>query len=83
MQQVHSPISAEAFTYTSNPVITFTARATDGSVTQNYAGAYFRVDNTTLANRSYSAATGALAKPAAGLPEMVMPSAIGFTVTVV
>ncbi|MDZ7767968.1 MAG: LamG domain-containing protein [Woeseiaceae bacterium] len=50
----------QPFTYSVPPAITTTARATDGSVTQNYAGAFFRIDNSTLQNRSYTSANGTL-----------------------
>ncbi len=56
----------QPFTYSAVPVITATARATDGSVTQNYDGAYFRINNGTLQNRSYTSANGAL--DTSGLP---------------
>jgi MSHA biogenesis protein MshQ len=48
------------------PVIGVTARAADGAVTQNYEGAFFRIDNSTLLNRTYAAASGAL--DTSGLP---------------
>lgn len=56
----------QPFDYATQPVITLTARAADGTRTQNYAGAWFRISNATLANRSYAAASGTL--DTTGLP---------------
>ena len=56
----------ESFGYVTPPVATLTARAADSSVTQNYSGAYFRISNATLLNRSYAATTGTL--DVSGLP---------------
>ncbi|MDZ7642986.1 MAG: DUF6701 domain-containing protein [Woeseiaceae bacterium] len=56
----------QAFGYATPPVVTLTARAADGTVTDNYAGAYFRISNASLANRTYTAASGTL--DTAGLP---------------
>ncbi len=65
----------QPFTYSAVPVITATARATDGSVTQNYEGAYFRINNGTLQNRTYASANGAL--DSSGLPGTGSDPAIG------
>ncbi len=64
----------EAFGYATAPVVTLTARAADAGVTQNYAGAYFRIDNTSLSNRSYSATSGLL--DLSGLPPVAADPAI-------
>jgi MSHA biogenesis protein MshQ len=48
------------------PVITATARSASGTVTQNYAGGFFRLTNASLAGRSYTAASGSL--DLSGLP---------------
>lgn len=50
----------QSFNYTSVPVVTLRARATDSSITENYAGAFFRIDNSTLQNRAYGSSAGAL-----------------------
>lgn len=64
----------QTFDYATSPVITATARAADGSRTQNYTGAYFRLTNATLANRDYTAASGAL--DLSGLPPPAADPAI-------
>ncbi|NNF16330.1 MAG: LamG domain-containing protein, partial [Gammaproteobacteria bacterium] len=56
----------EAFNYSLAPRATVTARAATASVTQNYSGTFFKLDNTTLQNRSYVAVGHAL--DTAGLP---------------
>lgn len=48
------------------PVITVTARATGGTTTRNYTGSWWKLTNTSLANRTYSAASGSL--DTSGLP---------------
>jgi hypothetical protein len=48
------------------PVITATATNALGATTQNYAGSFFRLTNTSVANRSYTAAAGTL--DPSGLP---------------
>lgn len=50
----------ESLVYATPPVITLTAAAADGTPTLNYSGAYFRLQNSSLANRSYAAASGNL-----------------------
>ncbi|NNF15652.1 MAG: hypothetical protein HKN70_02840, partial [Gammaproteobacteria bacterium] len=56
----------ETFNYSLAPRITLTARAATASVTQNYTGAFFKLTNTTVQNRSYVAVGHAL--DTAGLP---------------
>lgn len=56
----------ESFTYATPPVLTVTAHEAGGGTTRNYAGAFFRIDNSTLQNRTYAAAAGSL--DATGLP---------------
>ena len=56
----------ENFGYAIAPVVTVTARAASGATAQNYAGGFFKIDNTSLANRTYTAATGVL--DASGVP---------------
>lgn len=56
----------EPFDYATVPVITVTARAAGGATTQNYTGGFFKIDNTTLVNRTYTAAQGTL--DTSGLP---------------
>ena len=50
----------ESFDYAIAPVATITARAVGGAATQNYAGAYFKITNTSLNNRAYTPASGSL-----------------------
>jgi MSHA biogenesis protein MshQ len=50
----------QAFPFATQPVITLTASAADGSPTVNYVGNFFRIDNSTLANRTYTAVSGNL-----------------------
>jgi len=56
----------QPFLYTVPPEITVTAVAADGSTTQNYAGAFFRLTNSSLTGRQYTTTTGAL--DTSGLP---------------
>ena len=56
----------QPFDYAVPPVITATARAAGGTTTRNYTGSYFKLANASLANRTYTAATGTL--NTAGLP---------------
>ena len=50
----------QPFGYSVAPVFTVTARAFGGSTTRNYTGAFFKMTNTTLTGRSYTATTGTL-----------------------
>jgi len=61
------------FGYSVAPVITVTARAAAGTTTQNYAGAFFKIDNASLANRTYTAALGSLVT--GGLPSTAVDPA--------
>ncbi len=47
----------QPFGYTTAPVITATAVSVGGSTTTNYAGTFFKMTNTTLTGRTYSAAS--------------------------
>ena len=52
--------AGQTFGYSTAPVITATALAAGGTITQNYTGAFFKLATATLANRTYSAAAGTL-----------------------
>ncbi len=52
------------------PELTFTARNAAGGVTQNYAGAWFRVTASSLQNLAYSAAAGTLTPGAPAAPRI-------------
>lgn len=56
----------ETFNYSNEPVISVTARALAGEVTENYTGAYFKIDNTSLADPVYTATPATL--DTSGLP---------------
>ncbi|NND46945.1 MAG: hypothetical protein HKN55_04720, partial [Woeseiaceae bacterium] len=56
----------ESFGFSTAPLITFTALASGGSVTQNYTGSFFKVTNLSLQNRNYTATSGNL--DLSGLP---------------
>lgn len=56
----------ETFNYSNVPVVTFTARALSGEVTENYAGAFFKVDNASLPDPAYTATPATL--DTSGLP---------------
>jgi photosystem II stability/assembly factor-like uncharacterized protein len=56
----------EAFNYSNDPVITVTARALAGEITENYAGGFFKIDNTSLPDPVYTSATPTL--DTSGLP---------------
>lgn len=56
----------ETFTYSNAPVITFTARATAGEVTDNYSGDFFKVDNASLPDPVYTSVPATL--DTSGLP---------------
>ena len=62
----------QPFTYTVAPVITVTAKSAAGTVTQNYSGSLFRLANTSLTGRSYTATPSA---PALGLSVLPASSA--------
>lgn len=64
----------QPFDYTINPVITVTAQAAGGTTTQNYTGAFFKISNLTLLNRTYSAAAGTL--DLSGVPSAAVDPAI-------
>lgn len=64
----------QPFVYTVAPEITVTAVAADGSTTQNYAGAFFRLTNGSLTGRQYTTTTGAL--DTSGLPATTADPAI-------
>lgn len=56
----------EAFGYSHAPQVTFTARALAGEITENYAGAFFKVDNVSVAGATYTALPATL--DTSGLP---------------
>ncbi len=56
----------QSFGFSTAPVITFTALAAGGGVTQNYTGSFFKVTNSSLQNRDYTATSGNL--DLSGLP---------------
>ena len=64
----------QVFDYAVAPQITLTARSAAATVTQNYSGAFFKITNTSLLNRSYGAAVGTL--NVAGLPSPAVDPAI-------
>lgn len=63
----------QGFGYGTVPVITATAVAAGGTTTTNYAGAFFKLSNTTLTGRSY---TGGAALDTSGLPATAVDPAI-------
>ncbi len=56
----------ESFTYSNDPVITVTARALAGEITENYAGDFFKIDNASLPDPVYTAVPATL--DTSGLP---------------
>ena len=64
----------QPFGYAVPPQITVTAVAADGATTQNYAGAFFRLSNSSLGGREYTSATGTL--DLSGLPAPAADPAI-------
>jgi hypothetical protein len=56
----------QPFSYLVAPVITATALAQGGTTTRNYTGVFFKLTNTTLTGRAYSAVVGTL--DTSGLP---------------
>jgi MSHA biogenesis protein MshQ len=50
----------QTFGYSAAPVITATAVSVSGSTTTNYRGAFFKLTNSSLTNRSYTSAAGSL-----------------------
>lgn len=56
----------ETFGYSNAPVITVTARALAGEVTENYNGGFFKIDNTSLPDPVYTAIPATL--DTSGLP---------------
>lgn len=56
----------QAFAYATAPVITVTARALAGEVTENYSGGFFKIDNSSLTPPLYTAVPATL--DVSGLP---------------
>jgi MSHA biogenesis protein MshQ len=56
----------QAFNFGTAPVMTVTARNLAGGITTNYRGGFFKLTNSTLTGRAYTAAAGTL--DTAGLP---------------
>ena len=56
----------ESFSYSNSPVITFTARALAGEITENYTGGFFKIDNSSLPDPVYTAIPATL--DTSGLP---------------
>lgn len=59
----------EPFGYSNAPLVTFTARSLAGDVADNYTGAFFKVDNASVAGANYSATPATL--DISGLPPAV------------
>ncbi|MEL7448930.1 MAG: DUF6701 domain-containing protein [Pseudomonadota bacterium] len=64
----------ESFDYAIAPQLTVTAQSALATVTENYTGAFFKIDNASLASRSYTAGSGTL--DTAGLPATAADPAI-------
>jgi MSHA biogenesis protein MshQ len=60
--------AGERFTYAIAPSITATAQAADNSLTLNYTGDFFKISNASLANRTYTSASGLLDTSGIPLP---------------
>jgi hypothetical protein len=58
----------QPFSYNTAPVITVTPQALGGATTKNYTGALFRLTNTSLTGRSYTATPASPALTTTGLP---------------
>ena len=56
----------QEFAYSNEPVITVTARALDGEITENYSGGFFKLDNGSLPDPVYTSTPATL--DASGLP---------------
>jgi len=56
----------ETFNYSNEPIITVTARALAGEITENYAGGFFKIDNTSLPDPVYTSTPATL--DTSGLP---------------
>jgi hypothetical protein len=56
----------EPFNYSNDPVITASARALAGEITENYVGGFFKIDNASLPDPVYTSAT--LTLDTSGLP---------------
>lgn len=63
----------ETFGYSIAPQITVSARAVGAEITQNYTGAFFRISNATLQNRTY---TSVYPLDESGLPPVASDPAI-------
>ncbi len=50
----------QPFGYDVSPLITVTARAANGGITQNYTSSFFKITNLSLLNRQYTSAVGTL-----------------------
>jgi len=64
----------QPFVYATAPVLSVTARAVSGSTTQNYTGAFFKLTNSSLTGRAYSAVGATL--DTTGLPATTSDPAI-------
>lgn len=64
----------QSFGYSNVPVVTFTARASAGDVTENYTGGFFKVDNASLPARVYTSMPATL--DASGLPPVSADPAV-------
>jgi len=67
----------QPFGFETSPVITVTAQAATGATTQNYAGSWWKLTNSSLANRAYTAASGTL--NTTGLPSTSSDPAIAIS----
>jgi len=64
----------QPFTYAVAPIATLTARALGGATTRNYTGTFWKITNSTLSARTYSA--GTIALDGTGLPPTTTDPAI-------
>jgi MSHA biogenesis protein MshQ len=64
----------QSFTYATAPVLSVTARALGGATTRNYTGAFFKLTNSSLTSRTYSAVAATL--DTTGLPATTSDPAI-------
>ena len=73
--------AGQPFHYTAAPVMTVTARNAAGGVTQNYAGDYWRIANSSLSGKSYSVLGGNLDAGLVPSPDPVISDSGGGTGT--
>lgn len=66
----------QPFTYMTVPVITATAMALGGAITQNYTGSLMRLSNSSLTGRTYTSTPSSNALTLTGLPSTAVDPAI-------